>query len=104
MPTDDLTVTDGLRVTTGGGGGGATTAEDDTTGGGGGGATTEVGQALVLGTATALDVMGGGALVTSVTGQTVVLTAMVTVVSTVLWAGQRVTVGWQEVMVLTVVV
>lgn len=36
-------------------------------------------------------------------GQMVVLTGMTTVVTTVLWAGHRVTVGWQLMMVLVVV-
>jgi hypothetical protein len=47
---------------------------------------------------------GGAALDVSVTGHTVVLTAMVTVVTTMLWAGHLVTVGAQLVMVWTEVV
>jgi hypothetical protein len=49
-------------------------------------------------------VVGGAWVVVSVTGQTVVLTAMVTVVRTVLWAGHFVSTGGQLVMVWTDVV
>lgn len=45
-----------------------------------------------------------GAVSVAVTGQMVVLTAMVSVETTVLWAGQLVTSGPQEVTVWTLVV
>lgn len=51
----------------------------------------------------ALQVCAGGGGSSEVTGQTVVLTGTVTVVRTVLCAGQEVTVGWQLMIVLVVV-
>lgn len=93
--------TDLVDVLTGGGGGGGGTAV--VAGGGGGGG----GTGLVGGGAGASELVAGGAgfsVSLSVTGQTVVLTGMVTVVRTVLCAGHLVSVGWQLVMVLVVVV
>ena len=73
---------------------GALQVEADADGGGGG--TQELAGGVALGGA-------GGATVAAVTGQTVVLTGTMTVVSTVLWAGQLSTSGPQLVIVWVVV-
>ncbi len=122
--TDTVPTEVGLKVVGAGGagggadaapvgpGGGAGRPEDAPAGGGGGaweafqvldGAGGAGGGALPTGGGGTLAVPAGGPGVTAVTGQTVVLTGMMTVVATVLWAGQLLTSGPQLVMVWVVV-